>query len=170
MRWQHPSVDEVRQLFFIPGRGLLLSLCGDNSLHLWNLGGPHPVLEQSLLLNHERISMCKLPAGSDWILVGTDKGNVYFVRAHDLSMSSAIIYWNYTAPPGLKEAPGHIVVLEPCPIEPAKLLIGYSYGRVVLYDTKEKTVEKFYATKQLPVSVTVLTTPCYSPQRWDNRQ
>lgn len=151
VRWAHPQPETVKRLLFVPGRGRLLSVCGANALFSWDLTGAAPGLEFSLTIAHERITHCHLPPGSDYLLVGTEKGNVYFLRVSDFAMSSLTIFWNYTAPPGFKEHPGPVVLLEPNPLEPAKLLIGYGQGRVVLYDTKEKTPEKHYATKMMPV-------------------
>ena len=64
---------------------------------------------------HEKITTCTLPAGSEWLNVGTERGNILFIRARDFVTSTFTVYWNHTAGGDYKEHPGPVQFLHPCP-------------------------------------------------------
>lgn len=75
--------------------GTLITICSPKSMYIWDYKeGGLPKLAHSLELKRENFSACLLPCGSEWLLVGTEKGNVLFFRSDNFSRSSVDIMWN----------------------------------------------------------------------------
>ena len=64
---------------------------------MWDYGKDVPAVAQRLKLKHEEVTTCVLPSDFTtvpFLLVGTEKGNIFFFRADDFSRSSVEIMWN----------------------------------------------------------------------------
>ena len=44
-----------------------------------------------------RVVKCSHTYGSNWLYVGTDKGNVHLICVEDLALSAYTIHWNKVA-------------------------------------------------------------------------
>ncbi|XP_052759396.1 lethal(2) giant larvae protein homolog 1 isoform X2 [Galleria mellonella] len=137
---QHTNPDSpVIQILFIPGTGRLISLCDDNSLHLWEIN------EKSLveLRTHtfegknKKISATCVEASGKNLLIGTEGGNIYTLDLNTFSLSEDVIYQDLVmqnCPEDFKVNPGAVESMCEHPKVPTRLLIGYNRGLVVLWD------------------------------------
>ncbi|KAM3964532.1 LLGL domain-containing protein l(2)gl isoform 4-T4 [Aphomia sociella] len=137
---QHTNPDSpVIQILFIPGTGRLISLCDDNSLHLWEIN------EKSLveLRTHtfegknKKISATCVEASGKNMLIGTEGGNIYTLDLNTFSLSEDVIYQDLVmqnCPEDFKVNPGAVESMCEHPKVPTRLLIGYNRGLVVLWD------------------------------------
>ncbi|CAH2980453.1 unnamed protein product [Chilo suppressalis] len=137
---QHTNPDTaVTQIHFIPGTGRLISLCDDNSLHLWEIN------EKSLVelkthafegKNKKVSSLCVEASGKN-LLLGTEGGNLYSLDLNTFTVNEDAIYQDIVmqnCPEDFKVNPGAVEAVCEHPKVPSKLLIGYNRGLVVLWD------------------------------------
>ncbi|KAL4709933.1 hypothetical protein ACJJTC_003896 [Scirpophaga incertulas] len=137
---QHTNPDSpVLQIHFIPGTGRLISLCDDNSLHLWE------ITEKSLVelktytfegKNKKISSLCVESSGKN-LLLGTESGNLYSIDLNTFTLNEDVIYQDVVmqnCPEDFKVNPGAVESICEHPKVPTKLLIGYNRGLVVLWD------------------------------------
>eukprot|EP00039_Didymoeca_costata_P008048 m.107341 g.107341 ORF g.107341 m.107341 type:complete len:1195 (-) comp13925_c0_seq1:2739-6323(-) len=136
--WDHPDLVSISQLIFLPNKGHLASVCPPSSMYLWNITGEAPLLAQELTLKHEQISVVHVPNGSEWMYVGTEKGNVIFLRAIDFVRSNYDIMWNKACCGNYKERLGAVKLIQQNPHSAEKLLLGYENGHLVLWNLVEK--------------------------------
>ncbi|KAK3089384.1 hypothetical protein FSP39_003169 [Pinctada imbricata] len=122
-------------------QGALVSVCADDSLHLWNFRQKRPDIVHTLKFQRERITYCHLPFQSKWLYVGTERGNVHMVNISTFSLSGYVINWNKAIELSRKTHPGPVVHLSDNPLDPNKLLIGFETGTIVLWDLKSKAAE-----------------------------
>ncbi|XP_018014313.1 lethal(2) giant larvae protein homolog 1 isoform X2 [Hyalella azteca] len=157
---QHDSHDHaVTAISFVPGKGQLVTLCDDNSLHLWQLqadGGPQ---SSQLRLLHsvslegklKRISVISCGVGSNNVLVGTEGGNIYLCSLKTFTFSDNIIYQDVVmqnVPEVYKVNPGPVESLCQHPAQPDRVLIGYQRGLAVLWDMPSLTALQTYVSQQ----------------------
>nr|XP_054753599.1 syntaxin-binding protein 5-like [Lytechinus pictus] len=109
---------------FLVNEGALVSVCADDSLHLWNLRQKRPAILHSLKFNRERITYCDLPFQSKWLYIGTERGNVHVVNIESFSLSGYVINWNKAIELSRKTHPGPVVHLSDNPVDGNKLLIA----------------------------------------------
>ncbi|XP_063954727.1 syntaxin-binding protein 5-like isoform X3 [Lytechinus pictus] len=145
---RHDSDTAVLQLMFLVNEGALVSVCADDSLHLWNLRQKRPAILHSLKFNRERITYCDLPFQSKWLYIGTERGNVHVVNIESFSLSGYVINWNKAIELSRKTHPGPVVHLSDNPVDGNKLLIGFETGAVVLWDLKTRVAEYRYNCSQ----------------------
>ncbi|XP_027194885.1 syntaxin-binding protein tomosyn isoform X1 [Dermatophagoides pteronyssinus] len=138
---RHVTEFAVLQIIFIINEGQLITVCADDSIHLWNLRNKSPEIVHSLKFQKERISYCYLPFQSKWMYIGTERGNVYVVNIDTFAMSGHVINWNKAIEISRKTHPGSIIHLSDCPIDSNKLLIGYDSGIIVLWDLRNKSAD-----------------------------
>lgn len=72
-------------------------VCPPTTIVMWDYSGETPKVAQKLTMKHESVSAACLTAdvsSSQFLLVGTEKGNIFFFRAEDFSRSSVDIMWN----------------------------------------------------------------------------
>lgn len=138
---QHVGQQPVVQLIFIINEGSLISICADESVHLWNLKLKYPTTIHSLKFQRERPTYAHLPFQSKWLYVGTERGNVHIVNTESFSLSGYVINWNKAIELSRKTHPGSIIHLSDCPIDPSKLLIGYDTGAIILWDLRNKAAD-----------------------------
>lgn len=136
---QHVSRAAVIQLHFLPNEGQLMSVCADDSIHLWSIKTRPPGIMQSLKFQRERITHCHLPLQSKWLYIGTERGNVHVANLDTFELSGYVINWNKAIELSRKTHPGCIVHLSDCPCDPNKLLIGYETGTLVLWDLRSRS-------------------------------
>ncbi|GIY63300.1 syntaxin-binding protein 5 [Caerostris extrusa] len=72
----------------------LVTVCADDSLHLWNIRQKQPEIVHSLKFQKERITYACLPFQSKWLYVGTERGNVHVINVESFTLSGYVINWN----------------------------------------------------------------------------
>ncbi|XP_076308345.1 syntaxin-binding protein 5-like isoform X1 [Tachypleus tridentatus] len=138
----HHLVDlAVIQIVFLVNEGALISVCSDDTLHLWNLRQKRPEILHSLKFQRERITYCHLPFQSKWLYIGTERGNVYTLNVESFVLSGYVIHWNKAIKISQKTHPGCVVHLSENPVDANKLLIAFETGTVVLWDLRNRAVE-----------------------------
>lgn len=154
----------ICNIIFIPGQGRLVTLCADNTLHLWQAeferdGKPvRSSLSLSLSLNIEdkqrKVSSLCLDEqceGGAVLLLGTETGNVYTVSLANLQFTDSIIYQEVAmqnVPEDYKVNPGAVECVRLHPSHRHKLLIGYNRGLMVVYDRQKNTAIRTYVCNQ----------------------
>lgn len=157
---QHQNPIAVIQLAFIPNVGRVVSLCEDNSLHLWEVDKSSLVQVRSQALEGKlkKISAICVDAAGKHLLLGTEGGNIYILDLHTFSLTPDIIYQDVvmqSAPPDFKLNPGAVesVVQRPSTDDTDHILIGYNRGLIVLWDCSTSAVVKTYTPAQQLESV-----------------
>lgn len=145
---RHEADTAVMQLMFLVNEGGIVSVCADDSLHLWNLRQKRPAILHSLKFNRERITFCHLPFQSKWLYIGTERGNVHIVHIESFNLSGYVINWNKAIELSMKKHPGPVVHLSDNPADPNKLLIGFENGVVALWDLVNKNADYRYNCNQ----------------------
>ncbi|KRX89209.1 Syntaxin-binding protein 5 [Trichinella pseudospiralis] len=145
---RHPNKSSVIQLQFIFNEGAVISLCSDCCIHMWNIRLKRPEIVHSLRFTREKLTLMYLPFQSNWLYLGTEKGNVHVVSIETFTLSGYVINWNKAIDMSQKHHPGTVVHLSECPSDDSKLLIGYECGTLVLWDLKDKSVDSRYQCMQ----------------------
>lgn len=72
----------------------MVSLCDDNSLHLWEINENSLVETKSLSLEGKlkKISAMCLESSGEHLLLGTEGGNIYLLDVKTFTMTDNIIY------------------------------------------------------------------------------
>lgn len=159
---QHTEDVQVAQLFFLQEQGRLISLCSDNSLHLWEINnskdGTNSVLEEVKQFSIENnkmktVSACCLTTNHEQLLLGTEGGNILILDVKSFSLMDQIIYQDVVmqnVPDDFKVNPGAVESIAVHSKDPDKFLIGYNRGLIVLWDIKASNSEQTYnSTQQL---------------------
>lgn len=159
---QHKEDVQVAQLFFLPEQGRLISLCSDNSLHLWEINstkdGKNSTLTEVKSFSIENnkmktVSACCLTTNYEQLLLGTEGGNILILDVKSFSLMDQIIYQDVVmqnVPDDFKVNPGAVESIAVHAKDPDKFLIGYNRGLVVLWDIKASNSEQTYnSTLQL---------------------
>ncbi|KAI8507201.1 hypothetical protein Bbelb_145810 [Branchiostoma belcheri] len=156
----HRAVLPVKKLLFLPGQGRLLSLLGDNTIHLWEIN-PRDELrsmleEVNVFVPDDkigRISACCLLSSGKFLLLGTEGGNVHLMDAVNFVLSDRVVSQEtamQNVPDDYKVDPGAVVALAPHPKTRSKVLIGYSRGLMVTWDEEQDgTSETIVGSEQL---------------------
>lgn len=156
---QHTNAEAaVTQLKFIPGTGRVISLCDDNSLHLWEINDSSlvEVKGQSLEGKLKKISAMCVESSGEHLLLGTEGGNIYLLDLNTFTMTDTIIYQDIVmqnCPEDFKVSPGAVECLAQHPRSPARLLIGYSRGLIVLWDRSAAAATHTFVSSQQLESV-----------------
>ncbi|KAL8573601.1 hypothetical protein ACOMHN_007154 [Nucella lapillus] len=160
----HREDVSVTSMFFLPDEGRLISLCSDNTLHLWeiNLRGGNSVLEEVKEFTMEQskgkqISTCCLTADSQNVLLGTEGGNIHILNVTSFSLTDQIIYQDIVmqnVSDDFKVSPGAVEAIAVHPTKPDQFLIGYNRGLIVLWDNKDNNTEQTYNAAQQLESLT----------------
>ncbi|XP_073945065.1 LOW QUALITY PROTEIN: LLGL domain-containing protein l(2)gl [Choristoneura fumiferana] len=153
---QHTNPDVVvTTIQFIPGTGRLISLCDDNSLHLWEINEKSLVELKSHLIEgkNKKVSAVCVESSGDNLLLGTEGGNIYTMDLNTFTINDDVIYQDVVmqnCPEDFKVNPGAIESVCEHPKIPAKILIGYNRGLVVLWDrTSSAPTHTFVSNQQL---------------------
>jgi syntaxin-binding protein 5 len=96
-----------------------------------------------------------LPFQSNWLFIGTEKGNTYLLNIYNnFSQSGYDIKWNNVIQLSQKTKPGRVVHLSDHPLDPSKVLIGFDSGLIVLWNLKIKRAEfHYYGTSEAMSSI-----------------
>ena len=75
-------------------QGRVVSLCDDNSLHLWEINESSVVETKTLSLEGKlkKISAMCLESSGEHLLLGTEGGNIYLLNLKTFMMPDNIIY------------------------------------------------------------------------------
>lgn len=155
---EHDASSPVVELHFVPKQGRLISLLEDNTLHLWeiNIKGESSVLEhvQSCTIDAKlRIFTCSVQSTGEHLLLGTEGGNIHLLDIKSFEMTDTIIYQDLVTqnvPEDYKINPGGVEAIAEHPLDPNKMVIGYSRGLMVLWDNETLNAEQTYiCTKDL---------------------
>ncbi|KAK9707867.1 LLGL2 [Popillia japonica] len=150
---QHQSNVAVTQLVFLPHVGKVVSLCDDNSLHLWevDLSSLVEIKTQALEGKLKKISAMCVESEGNHLLLGTEGGNIYLLDLNTFTMTPDIIYQDVVmqnVPQDYKLNPGAVEAIFEQPGHPNNILIGYNRGLIVLWDRSENTTVKTFASTQ----------------------
>ncbi|KAK7471573.1 hypothetical protein BaRGS_00035801 [Batillaria attramentaria] len=140
----HDGDVAIFQVLFLINEGALVTVCSDDSLHLWNYRQKKPEIVHTLKFQRERITYCHLPFQSKWLYIGTERGNVHVVNIESFLLSGYVINWNKAIELCRKTHPGPVVHLSDNPIDSNKLLIGFEAGAIVMWDLRSKSAECRY--------------------------
>ncbi|XP_043284182.1 lethal(2) giant larvae protein homolog 1 isoform X3 [Venturia canescens] len=129
----------VTKIVPLPNEGRVVSLCDDNSLHLWEINENSVVETKSLSLERKlkKISAMCLESNGDNLLLGTEGGNIYLLNLKSFTMSDNIIYQDVVmqnVPEDYKKNPGAVEAIAEQPGHPDSILIGYNRGLMVLWN------------------------------------
>ncbi|KAL8593324.1 hypothetical protein ACOMHN_009977 [Nucella lapillus] len=160
----HKEDVSVTSLFFLPEEARLVSVCSDNTLHLWevNLRNGNSILEEVKQFSMENnkmktISTCCLTGDGENLLLGTEGGNIHVLHTPSFTLADNIIYQDMVmqnVPDDFKVNPGAVEAIAVHPTNSDKFLIGYNRGLIVLWDNKESKTEQTYSGSQQLESVT----------------
>ncbi|XP_057666657.1 lethal(2) giant larvae protein isoform X2 [Diorhabda carinulata] len=152
---QHQNPIAVTKLVFLPNQGRVVSLCDDNSLHLWevNKSSLVEVKSQALEGKLKTISTMCLESAGKHLLLGTEGGNIYLLELNTFTMTPDIIYQDVVmqnVPQDYKLNPGAVESIFEQPDQPNNILVGYNRGLIVLWNRIDNTaVKTFIANQQL---------------------
>ncbi|GBP93103.1 Protein lethal(2) giant larvae, partial [Eumeta japonica] len=137
---QHTNPEStVTQIQFISGSGRLVSLCDDNSLHLWEINEKSLVELKNYLLEGKmkKISSLCVESSGKHLLLGTEGGNVYNLDLNTFTLTENVIYQDVVmqnCPEDFKVNPGAVECISEHPTQPQRVLLGYNRGLVVLWN------------------------------------
>ncbi|XP_053994850.1 lethal(2) giant larvae protein homolog 1 isoform X6 [Hylaeus volcanicus] len=129
----------VTKIVALPNEGRVVSLCDDNSLHLWEINESSVVETKSLSLEGKlkKISAMCLESSGENLLLGTEGGNIYLLNLKTFEMPDNIIYQDVVmqnVPDDYKKNPGAVEAIAEQPGHPDNILIGYNRGLMVLWN------------------------------------
>ncbi|XP_020295148.1 lethal(2) giant larvae protein homolog 1 isoform X2 [Pseudomyrmex gracilis] len=129
----------VTKIVALPNEGRVVSLCDDNSLHLWEINESSLVETKSLSLEGKlkKISAMCLESSGEHLLLGTEGGNIYLLNLKTFVMPDNIIYQDVVmqnVPEDYKKNPGAVEAIAEQPGHPDNILIGYNRGLMVLWN------------------------------------
>lgn len=153
---------EVIRLNFVPGRGQLVALCSDQSLHLLQIAYQidQPSVRQ-LYSNEEFvdddsnriITSLSISPCADLIFVGTKAADIYLLDSRDLKCNTIIkqevILKAVSNEPKLK--PGSIEAIEEHTAHKGNILIGFSRSLVALWNYEQGSLVNSFKIDQVSV-------------------
>lgn len=155
---QHSSEcgdNAVTKIVAIPNEGRIVSLCDDNSLHLWEINENSVVETKSLALEGKlkKISAICLESSGEHLLLGAEGGNIYLLNLKTFAVPDNIIYQDVVmqnVPDDYKKNPGAVEAIAEQPGHPDNILIGYNRGLMVLWNKATPGAQQtFVSTQQL---------------------
>lgn len=151
---QHQNQIPVTKVLFLPGKGRVITLQDDNSLHLWevNKSSLVEVKSQALEGKLKKISTICLETSEKHLLLGTEGGNIYFLDlSQSFTVTPDIIYQDVVmqnVPQDYKLNPGAVETILEQPGRPNNLLIGYNRGLIVLWNRVDNIATKTFISNQ----------------------
>ncbi|KAJ8910731.1 hypothetical protein NQ315_016129 [Exocentrus adspersus] len=150
---QHQNSIPVTKVIFLPNQGRVVTLCDDNSLHLWevNRSSLVEVKSQALEGKLKKISTMCLETAGKHLLLGTEGGNIYLLDLSTFTMTPDIIYQDVVmqnVPQDYKLNPGAVESIFEQPEHPNNILVGYNRGLIVLWNRVDNTAVKTFISNQ----------------------
>jgi lethal(2) giant larvae protein len=150
---QHQNPIAVTQAVFLPNQGRVVTLCDDNSLHLWEVNKSSLVEMKSQALEGKlkKISTMCVESAGKYLLLGTEGGNIYLLDLATFTMTPDIIYQDVVmqnVPQDYKLNPGAVEAIFEQPEQPNHILIGYNRGLIVLWNRSDNTSIKTFVSNQ----------------------
>lgn len=91
----HLYPTSVLFMSFVMNEGALITYCEDSTISFWTLRQKQPGITYSRKLVNERGTAMYLPFQSNWLYIGTEKGNTYLLNIYNnFSQSGYDIKWN----------------------------------------------------------------------------
>ncbi|KAK0172994.1 hypothetical protein PV328_006251 [Microctonus aethiopoides] len=148
----------VTKIISLPNEGRVISLCDDNSLHLWEINENSVVETKSLSLEGKmkKISALCLESTGEHLLLGTEGGNIYLLDVKTFTMTDNIIYQDVVmqnVPEDYKKTPGAVEAIAEQPGHPDSILIGYNRGLMVLWNKATPGAQQTFISAQQLESV-----------------
>ncbi|XP_064624908.1 lethal(2) giant larvae protein homolog 1-like isoform X2 [Lineus longissimus] len=156
----HENGSAVKNLYFLPDQGRLISIDVDNHLHLWeiNVKDNATVLEEVKKCSvgaeeghQSQVSVCCLTSDAETLLIGTEGGNILQLDVPTFALREKVIYQDVImqgVADDFKLSPGSVEAIAQHPTEPSKFLIGYYKGLIVFWDNTESKAEHTYNGNQ----------------------
>lgn len=149
---EHDASSPVVELHFVPKQGRLITLLENNTLHLWEISmkGDDSVLEhvESCTIDAKlRIFACSVQSSGEHLYLGTEGGNIHLLDIKSFQMTDTIIYQDLVTqnvPEDYKINPGGVEAIAEHPLDPNKMVIGYSRGLMVLWDNVTLNADQTY--------------------------
>lgn len=149
---EHDASSPVVELHFVPKQGRLITLLENSTLHLWeiNIKGEDSVLEhvESCTIDAKlRIFACSVQSSGEHLYLGTEGGNIHLLDIKSFQMTDNIIYQDLVTqnvPEDYKINPGGVEAIAEHPLDPNKMVIGYSRGLMVLWDKQRLNADQTY--------------------------
>nr|CAG4646018.1 EOG090X00I4 [Macrothrix elegans] len=145
----------INKVFFVPGQGMVIVVCEDNSLHSVEIDSMTKNLRSTNSISLEgklkKISACCVSSDGRTLYIGTENGNVYSMELSCFRMSDSVIYLDIVmqnVSEDFKVNPGAVEVVCEQPTHPECILIGYSRGLLTLWNLRSETVVKIYIASQ----------------------
>lgn len=151
---QHQSNESpVTKIIFLPGQGRLVTLCDDNSLHLWEINESilEEVKSQALEGKLKKISTLCLESSGKNLLLGTEGGNIYLLSTETFETAEPVVYQDIVlqkVTEDFKINPGAVEAITEQPGHPDNILIGYNRGLMVLWNRTTSTAEQTFVSTQ----------------------
>lgn len=149
---QHEENFAVLNIFCF-GQSHVVTLCTDNSLHLWEIATQDglSVLQETQSLPFEnRINnisaSCSL-VKTEELLLGTEHGHIYSVNLRSFKFLDQVIYQEtvmQNAPETCRVNPGAVESVVLHPTQPEKILIGYNRGLIAFWNMRQNKTEQIY--------------------------
>jgi len=158
---QHKNAAAITKMCFLPDEARIVTLCVDNSLHLWELNVKEDgvsVLEQVKSCEIEnseskKVTSFCVTSANNKLIIGTDAGNIQIFDISTFQLTDTTLLKDsliQNAPEDFKVNPGSIEVVLQHPLCPDKFLIGFERGLIVLWDLESnKSEHTYYASQQL---------------------
>lgn len=161
---QHSDNVEVVKLCFLPEQARLVTLCSDNSLHLWEYNEKEDGkttldhLKSFAIENSElqKVTTWCLTENADQLVLGTDGGNVNIFDIATFSLTEKTVLRTdliQNAPEDFKVNAGSIKAVLQQPRVEDKFLVAFSCGLIVLWDTSSNKAQHTYNASQQLESV-----------------
>ena len=81
----------MKGLVWVVNKGQLLSMCGDDTIYLLDVRQREVEIVQLIKFNKERLTAINLAVNSNWVFVGTDKGNTHVLRLGNAEPSVSVL-------------------------------------------------------------------------------
>eukprot|EP00123_Amoebidium_parasiticum_P017052 comp23689_c0_seq1/m.40668 comp23689_c0_seq1/g.40668 ORF comp23689_c0_seq1/g.40668 comp23689_c0_seq1/m.40668 type:complete len:1175 (-) comp23689_c0_seq1:573-4097(-) len=148
----------IEKIQFAVNKGFVVGYSGQTLFRV-DLATSPPKVDREHKFEH-KVTAMHIPVDTEWIYVGTMKGNIIPFNINRWLPTKDIIYWNLCSIQTEHKHPGSVLSISEQPADNTKLLLGHSEGSICLYDTQLK---KAVGTWGIPEKEP-LTSLCWHPR------